>query len=98
MFVFGDRSFVRRRLAPSLFAAALLIAPAGAAPLVATAPYVFDAPSGERQAGPLDPRDPYTQILPSGRIVHPAGTSVVVGMNAQGVVRSPDGLLIELYE
>ena len=91
MFVFGDRSFVRRRLAPSLFAAALLIAPAGAAPLVATAPYVFDAPSGERQAGPLDPRDPYTQILPSGRIVHPAGTSVVVGMNAQGVVLSPDG-------
>ena len=60
-------------------------------PLAAGAPYVFDAPSGERQAGPLDPRDPYTQILPSGRIVHPAGKSVVVGMNALGIALSPDG-------
>jgi DNA-binding beta-propeller fold protein YncE len=83
-----------RRLVP-LALLPLLGAPAGAAPAapaaVATQPYVFGAPSGERQAGPLDARDPYTQVLPSGRLVHPTGTSVVVGMNALGVGLSPDG-------
>jgi DNA-binding beta-propeller fold protein YncE len=91
VFVFGNRSLVRRCLAPALVASLLVAPAAGAVAPVASVPYVFDAPSGERQAGPLDPRDPYTQILPSGRIVHPTGKSVVVGMNAQGIALSPDG-------
>ncbi|HEY5350256.1 MAG TPA: hypothetical protein VIJ64_11000, partial [Candidatus Lustribacter sp.] len=33
----------------------------------------------------------YSAILPSGRLVMPAGTSVVTGMNSLGVVISPDG-------
>jgi DNA-binding beta-propeller fold protein YncE len=88
--VFGLRSLGRCKVASAL-CLTLLALPAGAAAPGASAPYIFDAPSNERQAGPLDPRDPYTQILPSGRIVHPAGKSVVVGMNAQGIALSPDG-------
>jgi YVTN family beta-propeller protein len=33
----------------------------------------------------------YSAILPSGRLVTPAGTSIVTGMNTLGVVLSPDG-------
>jgi YVTN family beta-propeller protein len=58
---------------------------------VAAAAVNFEAPAGSRPAGPLDAIDPFSQILPSGRIVRPAGTSVVVGMNALGVALSPDG-------
>lgn len=34
---------------------------------------------------------PYDAILPSGRLVTPAGTSIVTGMNSLGVALSPDG-------
>ena len=34
---------------------------------------------------------PYSAVLPSGRLVTPAGTSIVTGMNSLGVVLSPDG-------
>jgi DNA-binding beta-propeller fold protein YncE len=33
----------------------------------------------------------YDAVLPSGRLVTPAGTSIVTGMNTLGVVLSPDG-------
>jgi DNA-binding beta-propeller fold protein YncE len=56
-----------------------------------TAPVVFEAPAGERPAGPTSPADAFGRILPSGRILHPAGTSVVVGMNALGFALTPDG-------
>jgi DNA-binding beta-propeller fold protein YncE len=55
------------------------------------APVVFSAPAGDRPAGPLSPADAFGRVLPSGRILHPAGTSVVVGMNALGFALSPDG-------
>lgn len=33
----------------------------------------------------------YSAVLPSGRLVTPAGTSIVTGMNALGVALTPDG-------
>jgi YVTN family beta-propeller protein len=60
----------------------------GAGPAAAV---TFEAPAGQLQAGPLSPNDPYQQVLPSGRIVHPSGKSVVVGMNALGFALSPSG-------
>jgi DNA-binding beta-propeller fold protein YncE len=56
-----------------------------------TAPVVFDAPAANSPAGPTSPGDPFGRILPSGRVVHPTGTSVVVGMNALGLALSPSG-------
>lgn len=44
-----------------------------------------------RASGPLSATSPYDQILPSGRTVRPYGSSVVVGMDAQGVALSPNG-------
>ncbi len=84
---------MRIRLLAALCAAAgLLFAPpsAGAAAKPA-APLVFEPPAGNRAAGLLDPADPYSQILPSGRLVVPEGASVAVGMNALGVTLTPDG-------
>ncbi|HTV73931.1 MAG TPA: bifunctional YncE family protein/alkaline phosphatase family protein [Candidatus Acidoferrales bacterium] len=52
---------------------------------------IFDAPAGTRPAGPLTPASPFAQILPSGRIINPIGSSAVVGMNALGVALTPDG-------
>ena len=52
---------------------------------------VFGAPAGSRPAGPVAATDPFGAILPSGRILHPTGASVVVGMNALGVALTPDG-------
>jgi DNA-binding beta-propeller fold protein YncE len=52
---------------------------------------VFESPAGSRPAGPISPRKPYAQILPSGRIVDPIGMNVVVGMHALGVALTPDG-------
>jgi DNA-binding beta-propeller fold protein YncE len=57
----------------------------------AASPVVFEAPAGRRPAGQISPALPFDRVLPSGRIIHPAGLSVVVGMNAQGVALSPDG-------
>ncbi len=59
----------------------------GAGPL----PTIYSAPAGARIAGPPDWRVPYDTVLPNGRIVDPAGASVVVGMNALGVALTPDG-------
>ncbi len=58
--------------------------------LLGAAPAVFGAPAGIRPAGP-SASTPYGGILPSGRILSPAGTSVVTGMNTLGVTLSPDG-------
>jgi DNA-binding beta-propeller fold protein YncE len=52
---------------------------------------IFQAPAGKDPAGPLSPSDPFGQVLPSGRLLHPTGRSVVVGMNALGVALTPDG-------
>jgi DNA-binding beta-propeller fold protein YncE len=54
-------------------------------------PVTFQAPAGDRAAGPLSATDDFGRILPSGRIVRPAGISVVVGMNALGFALTPDG-------
>jgi len=54
-------------------------------------PVVFRAPAAARGAGPVSVRDPFGGVLPSGRLLHPSGSSVVVGMNALGVALSPDG-------
>ncbi len=59
----------------------------GAAPL----PTVYGAPAGSRIAGAPNPAVPYDTVLPSGRILSPIGTSVIVGMNALGITLSPDG-------
>ncbi len=63
---------------------ALLAAPVAAAPVVYGAP-ALTAPAGHVRG------ETYRAILPSGRIVSPSGTNVVVGMNALGVALSPDG-------
>ncbi len=55
------------------------------------APIIFEAPAGRRPAGDVSPGAPFDRVLPSGRIVHPAGYSVVVGMGAFGVTLTPDG-------
>ena len=70
-----------------LTAAALACALIGAAPL----PTIYTAPAGSRPAGAPNPANPYSVILPNGRIVSPVGKSVVVGMNALGVTVTPDG-------
>ncbi len=50
----------------------------------------YASPSGAMPAGHLRGAT-YDAVLPSGRIVTPAGTSVVTGMNALGVALTPDG-------
>jgi DNA-binding beta-propeller fold protein YncE len=71
---------------PGAFSAAA----ATAAP-TAAAPVIFQAPANRSPAGPTSIGDPFGRVLPSGRILHPSGTSVVVGMNAQGVALTPSG-------
>jgi len=81
-------------IAPLLLAvlAAASSAPAARRPAPrAAVPVSFAAPAGMEPAGALTPSDPYAQILPSGRILRPNGTSVVVGMNALGVALTPNG-------
>lgn len=55
------------------------------------APLAFEAPAASRPAGALNPADPFSRILPSGRLIVPEGTSVVVGINARSVALTPDG-------
>jgi len=74
----------QRRYLAALLACALV----GAAPAKIT---VYSAPAGNRPAGAPHANDPYSLILPNGRIVSPAGKSVVVGMQTLGVALSPDG-------
>jgi DNA-binding beta-propeller fold protein YncE len=52
---------------------------------------VFSAPAAHSPAGPTSLGDIFGRILPSGRIVHPAGTSVVVGIRAQALTLTPSG-------
>lgn len=80
------RNLMDRRFAALLLGFTLLGATTPARPT-----YIFDAPAGTRPAGPLTAANPFAEILPSGRIVNPIGTSVVVGMNSLGVTLTPDG-------
>ena len=59
----------------------------GAAPL----PTVYSAPAGYRAAGSPRLGQPFSTILPNGRIVAPVGKSTIIGMNALGVVLAPGG-------
>ena len=69
----------------------LAISPAAAQRIAPTTAITFTAPAAANPAGPISPDDPYGRVLPSGRIVHPTGANVVVGMNALGVALTPDG-------
>jgi DNA-binding beta-propeller fold protein YncE len=86
-----------RTLAALALAVVLIVAAHGrqtaaiAQPARGVSAVVFEAPAGRRAAGPLSIGSPFDRVLPSGRIIHPAGTSVVVGMHAGGVALSPDG-------
>ncbi|MDQ2859037.1 MAG: hypothetical protein M3R53_10355 [Candidatus Eremiobacteraeota bacterium] len=57
----------------------------------AAVPVAFEAPAATLPAGPLTPGSAFDRVLPSGRLLRPAGVSVVVGMNALGVALSPNG-------
>lgn len=50
----------------------------------------YAPPSGTLPAGRYHGL-PYSAVLPSGRLVTPAGTSLVTGMDTLGLVLSPDG-------
>ncbi len=54
------------------------------------APVIFEAPANG-PAGPVSTGDPYARVLPSGRLLHPIGRSVVTGMNALGIALTPNG-------
>ncbi|MEA2664028.1 MAG: hypothetical protein QOI11_972, partial [Candidatus Eremiobacteraeota bacterium] len=67
-------------------------APAAAARHPASAAVTYAAPAGNLPAGhSLRGGTPFDAVLPSGRIVRPAGRSVLTGMNALGVALTPDG-------
>ena len=51
---------------------------------------VYEAPAEKLSAGRLGV-DPFWAVLPSGRLVKPAGHSVVTGASALSVALSPDG-------
>jgi YVTN family beta-propeller protein len=53
-------------------------------------PVTYAAPAGDVPVGHLHGAT-FDAVLPSGRIVTPAGTNVVTGMNALGFALSPDG-------
>jgi DNA-binding beta-propeller fold protein YncE len=75
------------KLIRSVLAAALLALSPSA---VGAAAVSYAAPAGNLPVQHLH-GSTFDAILPSGRIVSPAGTSVVTGMNALGVALSPDG-------
>jgi DNA-binding beta-propeller fold protein YncE len=62
----------------------------GAAAAVPPPVVTFSAPAGALATGHLRGMT-YDAVLPSGRLVTPAGTSAVVGMGALGVALTPDG-------
>ena len=78
-------------MAALFFAVSLLGAHPQARAASKAVPLAFEPPAGFRPAGPLDPADPFAAILPSGRLVVPEGTSVVVGMDALAFTLTPDG-------
>ncbi len=51
---------------------------------------VYGAPSGTRLTG-ASPQRPTAAVLPDGRITAPAGQTIFVGTNPEGVALSPDG-------
>jgi DNA-binding beta-propeller fold protein YncE len=71
-------------MAAAFFVAAALPALAGAATVM------FAPPAGSMPAGRYHGL-PFDAVLPSGRLVTPAGTSVVTGTRALGVALTPDG-------
>jgi len=77
------KSFVLRT---ACVAFALALLPLG----VRSATVSYAPPAGSLPAGRYH-GVPYSAVLPSGRLVTPAGTSIVTGMNSLGVVLSPDG-------
>ncbi len=79
----------------ALLAAAVIATAASArvaAPAAAAAPagVSYAPPSGTLPAGSYH-GVPYEAILPSGRLVTPAGASVIAGVGARGLAQSPDG-------
>ncbi|MBV8601428.1 MAG: hypothetical protein JO359_07675 [Candidatus Eremiobacteraeota bacterium] len=56
----------------------------------AGAAVVYEAPAQNLPAGHFG-TDPFSAVLPSGRLIRPQGRSAVVGMNALGVALTPDG-------
>ncbi len=67
-------------------ALSLVVLPLG----VRSATVSYAPPAGSLPAGRYHGL-PYSAVLPSGRLVTPAGTSIVTGMNSLGLVLSPDG-------
>jgi len=82
---------IRRAALPLMFFAALFLLAGSTRTSLNAAGVIFEAPAGQLQAGPLSASDPFQQVLPSGRILRPAGASVVVGINTLGFALSPDG-------
>lgn len=80
----------RRWAAPAALFAFALMPPAALGQGPASPAVTFESPAGARPAGTVDTLEPYSRILPSGRIVSPAGKSVVTGMGALGVALTPD--------
>jgi len=75
-----------------MLCAAVLVAVLPNAVRAAVAPTVtYGAPAGNAAAGHAVGTTLYDAVLPSGRLVAPAGRSTVVGMDALGVALSPDG-------
>ncbi|HET7814550.1 MAG TPA: beta-propeller fold lactonase family protein, partial [Candidatus Baltobacteraceae bacterium] len=72
-----------RKVIAAVLTASLL----GAAPL----PTTYSDPAGSRPAGAPNPANPYSTVLPNGRIVAPVGKSVVTGMNSLSVTLAPGG-------
>jgi YVTN family beta-propeller protein len=75
-----------KHLRPALAAALLACAPCAAPAAIVT----FAAPAGTLPASHLRGAL-FDAVLPSGRIVTPVGTSVLVGANALGAAVTPDG-------
>jgi DNA-binding beta-propeller fold protein YncE len=75
-----------------VLAAALLALPSVvvAAPRPPAVPVSYAAPAGAMPAGHLRGAT-FDAVLPSGRLVTPAGESVVAGVDALGVALTPDG-------
>ena len=80
-------TFTRLVLAAALLAIPSVVA---AAPRHAAVPVSYSNPAGAMPAGHLRGAT-FDAVLPSGRLVTPAGQSVVTGVDALGVALSPDG-------
>jgi DNA-binding beta-propeller fold protein YncE len=63
---------------------------AAAAHRHAAAPVAYAPPAGNLPAGHLHGAT-FDAVLPSGRLITPVGTSVVLGIDALGIALSPDG-------